>query len=34
MNIFCSLINGVKTDEQIEEENNIILKNNEFENFY
>ena len=33
MNIFSSYINGVKTDEQIEEENNIFLKNYDFDNF-
>jgi predicted phage tail protein len=29
MNIFSSILNGVKTDEQIEEENNILLKCND-----
>ena len=33
MNIFSSYINGVKTDEQIEEENNIFLQNYDFDNF-
>ena len=33
MNIFSSYINGVKTDEQIEEENNIFLKNYDYDNF-
>ena len=32
MNIFSSILNGVKTDEQIEEENNILLKDNDYNN--
>ena len=32
MNIFSSYINGVKTDEQIEEENNILLNNYDYDN--
>ena len=32
MNIFDSIINGNKTDEQIEEENNILLNNYDYDN--
>ena len=34
MNIISSLINGVKTDKQIEEENNMLLKNDDYDHFY
>ena len=34
MNIVSSLVNGIKTDEQIEEENNIFIKNFDYDNFY
>ena len=34
MNILSSLIKGEKTDEQIEEENNILLKNYDYDHFY
>ena len=33
MNIFSSLIKGVKTDEQIEEENKMLLKNYDYDHF-
>ena len=32
MNIFSSILNGVKTDEEFEEENNILLKDNDYNN--
>ena len=34
MNIISSLISGVKTDKQIEEENNMLLKNYDYDHFY
>ena len=34
MNIFSSILKGVKTDEQIEEENNILLNYNDNDNIY